>query len=93
MAESRIQKDKEYCYICGKALYGVVDPHHIFEGTANRRKSDEDGFVVYVHRCCHTWLHNHPLSMITYKKRAQRIFEEELGSREDFIKRYGKSYL
>lgn len=81
------------CEVCGKPIYGRKDLHHIFEGTANRKKSDEDGMVLYLHPCCHRYLHDHPRSMLTIKQRAQVEWEKEFGSREDFIKRYGRSYL
>ena len=93
MAVSIIQETDEYCYLCGKGLYGKYDVHHIFNGTANRKKSDEDKMVCYLHRTCHTWLHNNPMTMTTFKKRAQKIWEATYGDRDQFIKRYGKSYL
>lgn len=93
MAISRIQENKDICFVCGKHIYGDRHEHHIFEGTANRKKSDEDGMVVYLHACCHKYLHDHPKSMNTIKQRGQRVWERELGNRDEFIKRYGRSYL
>lgn len=90
----RMKKQTEtICEVCGNIIYGRKHLHHIFEGTANRKKSDEDGMVMYCHPCCHMWLHDHPKSMLTFKLRGQRKWEEQFGSREDFIKRYGRSYL
>ena len=88
--KSIIQTNKDYCYVCGKP--NPTDEHHIFGG-ANRKKSDEDGMTIYLHRTCHTWLHNHPISSKTYKIRGQKIWEKTYGSREDFIDRYTKSYI
>lgn len=88
-----MQGEYPICEVCGIPIYGAKDLHHIFEGTANRKKSDEDSMVIYLHPCCHDWLHRHPLSMLTIKQRGQRVWEEEFGSREDFIRRYGRSYL
>ena len=94
MSKSIIQEDKDICYICNKYIYNGRDCHHIYNGSSNRNKSDEDGMVVYVHHCCHMWLHNHPISNRTIKKRCQKIWMNHYGkSEEDFIKRYGKSYL
>lgn len=94
MKNSIVQEDSEYCYICGNRLYGIYDIHHIFEGTANRKKSDEDGLYCYVHRACHRWLHDHPMSMATFKQRGQRAWQRHnKKSVKDFIKRYGRNYL
>lgn len=87
---SIIQANNEYCYVCGKP--NPTDEHHIFGG-GNRNKSDEDGMIIYLHRSCHRWLHDHPISANTYKIRGQKIWELKKGSRDDFIKRYGKSYI
>ena len=88
--ESRLQKSNEVCYLCGKPMRNG-DKHHIFNG-AKRDRSEEDGMFVYVHRVCHDYIHRHPITARTLKKRAQEVWEEQ-GSREQFIQRYGKSYL
>lgn len=98
MASSVIQEKgaaqtQDMCYLCHKPIYNNRDLHHIFNGSAYRKKSDEDGFVVYLHHTCHMWLHEHPVSMRTFKQRGQRYFEANMGTREEFIKRYGKNYL
>ena len=93
MSKSIIQEDKDICYICNNYIYNGRDCHHIYGG-GNRRKSDKDGMFVYVHRCCHRWLHDHPKSNENYKKRCQKIWMNYYGkSKEDFIKRYGRNYL
>lgn len=89
----KIQIDENICSVCGKRIIGARNLHHIMNGTAYRTKSDEDGLVVYLHPTCHQWLHNHPMSMRTFKQRAQRYYEANIGTREQFIKRYGKNYL
>lgn len=91
--KSIVQKEEDICEVCKQKIYGARHLHHIFEGTANRKKSDEDGMTCYLHPCCHRWLHDHPRSMETIKQRAQRAWEEQFGDRESFIKRYGMSYL
>lgn len=90
---SRLQKDDRVCYLCGNFITSNRDKHHIFNGTAYRQKSEDDELYVYLHHCCHMWLHNHPKSMWTFKQRGQRVYETEIGCRNDFIKRYGKNYL
>lgn len=66
MANSVIQEKgaaqtQDMCYLCHKPIYNNRDLHHIFNGSAYRKKSDEDGFVVYLHHTCHMWLHEHPV--------------------------------
>lgn len=91
--KSIVQDNDDYCYICGNRLTGTKDKHHIFEGTANRQKSDDDGLYCYVHRACHMWLHEHPRSMLTFKQRGQRAYMEYYNKNvTDFIKRYGRNY-
>lgn len=89
--KSIIQDKESYCYVCCKS--GASDTHHVFNG-AYRAKSEEDGMILYLHRCCHDWLHRHPVSNATMKARAQRIWMKYYGKTEDeFRKRYGKSYI
>lgn len=91
--KSIIRNDTEYCYLCGKRMTGTVHKHHIFGGTANRKKSEEDGLFVYLHPECHRWLHDHPISMGTIHRRGQRIWEQTYNKTTDeFIKRYGRNY-
>lgn len=90
--ESRVQSDKTVCYICGKPMTRSV-VHHLFPGTANRQKADEDGMFVYVHATCHDYLHSHAMTNETFKCRGQMFWEELYGTREEFIKRYGISFI
>lgn len=94
MDKSLIQEGK-YCYVCGRE--SALHKHHIFYGTANRRLSEEDGAYCYLCAMHHNggnWgVHfNKPLD-IKLKKRCQQAWEEHNGNREDFINRYGKSWL
>jgi hypothetical protein len=89
MAKSRLQTDYEHCYLCGKAA--PLDVHHIFNG-AYRKRSTEDSMVILVCRWCHIYLHENPKQARLLKAKAQRILEESM-TRDEFIKRYGKSYL
>lgn len=85
------------CWKCGK--WGKMERHHIFEGVANRKKSEEFGLVVLLcgeechrngreaaHRCGETALRLH--------RWGQRKFmEEQHATEEDFRRVFGKSYL
>ena len=73
--------------------------HEIFEGrTGNRKKSIEDGLVIFVtpeiHRTSKESIHLNPKRWIWVKKEGQKRWCEYYNkTTEDFIKRYGKSYL
>lgn len=91
--ESVIQKEKE-CFVCGTTFN--LESHHIIYGTSNRKNSEKYGFKVWLcheHHTGNTGVHfNKPLDM-HLKKLAQTYFEAENGSRNDFIRVFGKSYL
>ena len=89
--KSVLQLDTSVCFVCMRR--GSLECHHVFEGTANRKKSEADGMKIYVHRACHMWIHEHPASAYTLKKRAQAVWESRYGSPEDFVKRYGWDYI
>lgn len=94
MAKSIIQTEKE-CYFCGATEN--LDKHHCIHGTANRKLADRDGLWVYLCKYHHTMsneaVHQNPLMDKTLKKIAQQRWEDNFGTRQQFIERYGKSYL
>ena len=84
------------CYICGRwKKYGEhFDEHHIFGGPC-RKISTKYGFVVTLCRDCHNLVHSKDgvdLKDMLHQ-RAQKIYEEQIGSREQFIKDFIRSYL
>ena len=95
----RIPHDAE-CYLC----HGMAEErHHIFHG-ANRSKSEEDGCWVYLCHGCHMALHSLPSHLVVggedmtvdmwLKRICQAQWMHERGATvEDFIGRYGRSYL
>ena len=92
--KSIIQSDMSKCYVCKTTL--GLHKHHIFEGTANRAKSEECHAIV---RLCglHHNLSNHGVHFdkkldLKLKQEAQKELEKEY-SREWFIQTFGKSYL
>lgn len=93
MSKSVLQSNKDICYICSKYIYNGRDCHHIFGG-GNRRKSEEDGMKVYVHRQCHREIHNNPQKNKELKARCQMLWQLHYNkTTNDFIKRYGKNYM
>lgn len=90
-----ILSNEKQCYICGN-LYGL-DVHHIYGG-GNRSVSDTNGFWIYVCRRCHTYamysIHKNPNAKWDkeLKQRCQMEFEKN-HTREEFIRKIGRSYL
>lgn len=88
---SKLQTEKK-CYYTES--YNNLTEHHIFNG-AYRKKSDIDGFVIWVTFEEHDKLHSTAEGVkkrLELKRIAQKIYERD-HTREEFIKRYGKSYL
>lgn len=85
--------DMDHCYYTGSA---PVERHHIFGGS-NRRNSEKYGFVIPLRPDLHpNGVHagNDARQMdINLKQMAQRHFETHYGSRKDFIRVFGKSWL
>ena len=95
MSKSIIQENKE-CYI-SHYIYGL-HKHHIFEGTANRRLSEEDGLWIWLrpewHNMSDRAIHFNKKLDIEIKQMAQQKWQEHYDkTKEDFIARYGKSYI
>lgn len=98
MSESILQKNRKQCYRCG--ANGVADRlhcHHIFGGP-NRKLSERYGLKVWL--CGQQCHENGPESVhrnrkvdLELKEAGQRRFEEIHGTREDFRRIFGKSYL
>ena len=87
-----IISDAKKCYICGSVH--DLEKHHCVFGTASRKKADRDGLWVYLCHSCHYGVHNSNI----YAKRslqikAQQCWQERFGDEDQFIQRYGRSYL
>ena len=94
MSKSLISNEKE-CYVCHTTH--DLHKHHIFEGTANRRKSEQDGCWCYLcarhHNASKYGVHFNKELELLLKARCQQRWQREYGKTEaDFIKRFGKSY-
>lgn len=87
-----IMQNEQECYIC-KTTQGL-HLHHVFNGTANRKKADQDGCVVWLcyrhHELVHT---DQKLDNIIKAKTEKQWLKTYNKTEEDFIKRYGKNYL
>lgn len=91
-----IIQEYPYCYICGRV--NNLEEHHIIFGP-NRKLCEEDGLKVYLCPECHRGtcgVHGKEGKELNLKLKriAQRTWQEYYDRTEnDFIKRYGRSYL
>lgn len=91
--ESIIQKEKE-CYLTGSI--NNLHCHHIFGG-ANRKLSEKYGLKVWLradwHNMSNYGVHFNKNLDLELKRVGQLAFESRFGTREDFRRIFGKSYL
>lgn len=86
--------DMDSCIFTGSTQ---VERHHIF-GAFNRKKSEKYGFVVPLRYDLHPngarADPRHAKEIDVYLKRmAQEHYESNIGTREEFIQEFGRSYL
>lgn len=90
-----IISNKNKCFICG--FTGHIHHHHIYHGTSNRDNSEEDGLKVPLCYECHEGTNGvhgkNGRELDLYLKRLGQEKYEETHTREEFIERYGKSFL
>lgn len=95
MKTSLIQSVRQ-CYVCS-AL--ITEKHHIYYGTANRSKADEDGCWVWLCPAHHRGEHGvhgcmgSKLKLSLQRKCQLAWCQTYHKGTEDFIKRYGHNYL
>lgn len=96
---------EDECYLC-RILYGhsnqrSLHTHHIFEGGTSGRRSTSDKYGLTVklcpmhHNASNESVHSKPNqgNDLLLKQIGQKWYEENIGTREDFIKDFIKSYL
>lgn len=90
---SAFTDDMEQCFFTGCF---PVERHHIFGGS-NRKKSEKYGYVVPLRPDLHpngVQAGKNAREIDRYlKEMAQKHFEENYGTREDFRREFGKSIL
>ncbi len=86
-------EDMDHCMFTGNA---PVERHHIFGG-ANRKRSEKYGFIAPLRPDLHPngvfAGQSAKLVDLRLKTMSQEYYEEHYGTREDFIKEFGKNYL
>lgn len=89
-----LKTEKGVCYLCGTE--GYTHKHHVFDG-ANRKLSEKNGLYVYLCPYCHTLgkeaVHNDIETMRQIQREGQQDFEEKIGTRELFMRTFGRNYL
>ena len=83
----------EHCVVCGSPH---VQKHHIIGGTANRKISDRYGYILplcYEHHIGANGIHRNRGMQLYWMQVAQMHYEKHHGTRSEFIKEFGRSYL
>lgn len=94
-----MQTEKE-CYLCRKFYdmpnYQRLEEHHVFGG-ANRTLSEKDGLKVWLcqkhHNTTPYGVHFNQENMELLRREGQKAWEDKFGTRQEFLKKYGKNYL
>ncbi len=92
--KSILQKDK-VCFFTG--FPHGLHKHHVFGG-ADRDASEKNGLWIYMDGTIHNGyiresIHNNAEFDLWLKRQAQRQFEAERGSREEFLLLFRHNYL
>ena len=87
--KSVFTEDLDHCYLCGKKKN---DLHEIYGGR-NRINSIKFNLVLPLCRECHSLNQNNPFFNDYWHKQGQLYWEENIGSREEFIKVFRENYL
>ena len=88
---SLIEEDKEnICFLCGH--YGHMEVHHIFGGSV-RQTCNKQKLIVHLCQTCHKNLHDHGESKQYLHQIGQQEYESKIGTRDEFIHDYIRSYL
>ena len=78
------------CFICGTTH--LLTWHEVFAGR-NRQNSMEDGFCLRMCLLCHEKKQEDTQFNEFWHRKAQLYYEQNIGTREQFLARYRRSYL
>lgn len=92
-SESLISNERR-CYATGRI--DSLDRHHCFK-SSRRKAAEKHGLWIYLTHDVHMAMHDHTPPYETLendlKAVAQQAFEDNGGTREDFMRIFGASYL
>lgn len=83
----------DVCVVCGSPY---VQRHHVLYGTGNRKVSDKYGYVIPLcaeHHIGGNGIHRNRGMALHWMELAQQHYERHKGTRQDFIREFGRSYL
>ena len=83
------------CFFCGSTLN--LHKHHIYEGNGRRQVSEKYGCWVYLcarhHNMSDESVHFNRKLDLVLKEKCQEAWEARFGTRDEFIKKFRRSYL
>lgn len=89
-----IISNERKCFVTGRT--DCLDRHHVLKGS-RRKAADKHGLWVYLNHEVHMKLHDHCKPYETLendlKSIAQKAFEDNGGTREEFRRLFGCNYL
>ena len=87
-----VVKQEDCCYVCGCPW---AETHHCLYGNGKRELADKYGLTIRLCRKHHNEVHAYPNTGLDLKLKimAQEYYEKNIGTREQFIKEFVKSYL
>jgi len=92
--KSLLQGNKKECYLTGRRDF--LERHHIFFGSANRKKSEQWGCWVWLvpelHNASSEAVHFNRELDLRLKRECQEAFEKKYGHKL-FMREFGKNYL
>lgn len=99
MNKSCITKNTGLCAICGKRV--ATEEHHVINGNGLRDLADKDLLTLDICSDCHRFIHKNAQAEKLCKIIGQLAFEKNLiakgetedNAREQFRKRYSRSWL
>lgn len=80
---------EKLCAVCNGPSDNM---HHLIFGRGLRKLADEDGLVIPLCIRCHNEIHSSTAASKLSRICGQLAYEKT-HSRQDFIKRYGRSYI
>jgi hypothetical protein len=89
--KSIITDIEDRCYLTGAR--GQLERHHIFGGNPNRKYSEQYGLHIMLTSEMHKAVHANKKLMRQLHEEGQRAFEGIYGTKEDFMKIFGRNYL
>lgn len=78
------------CFVCGSTH--LLTWHEVFAGR-NRQNSMEDGFCLRMCLLCHEKKQEDTQFNEFWHRKAQLFYEQNIGSRKQFLARYRRNYL